>query len=245
MEPARSRAELVSYKGLKLVAVLNRPAGPARRRFPAVLFLHGFPGAEKNVDVQRALLDKGVGSLVLHFAGAWGSSGEYRFLDLPEQAAAGLRFLARQEWVDARRLGVFGFSMGGWTALHLASRPEVKAAVAVAPVGGPEMVGPDVHRVVGRLGRVLRVRGALGPKFVEAVRRRDPAKSVAKAGCPILLVHGTADETVPYPVSLRLKAASGGRARLVAARGAGHDFLDRRPWLTRLTARWLAEKLRA
>src|SRR5256885_510552 len=85
----------------------SRPAGREDQRFPAVLFLHGFPGAEKNVDVQRRLQAAGVASYSLHFSGAWGSEGYYRFSDLVPQAAAGLAFLASRPFVDARRLGVF------------------------------------------------------------------------------------------------------------------------------------------
>lgn len=241
---SRSWADHFTCRGRKLVGVLNRPPGPEGRRFPAVLLLHGYPGAEKNVDVQRELLKRGVASFALHFRGAWGSEGRYGFADLPEQARAGLRFLARQPFVDPRRLAVFGFSMGGWTALHLASMAPVRACAAVAPVGGPEMVSPRTREVIARMGRVLRVPGKrLADDFIATVRRRDPAAAVRRSRCPLLLVHGTDDQVVPFPVSRRIHAAAPG-SRLVAAEGATHDFLDRREWLARLTAGWLSDRVR-
>src|SRR4051794_4059116 len=116
-----SGATVLRYKGKKLLGVLNRPAGAdGGRRFPGVLFLHGFPGAEKNVDIQRRLLKLGIASFALYFSGAWGSEGEYRFTTLVPQARAALKFLATREFVDPRRLAVFGFSMGGWAALNAA-----------------------------------------------------------------------------------------------------------------------------
>ena len=133
----RSGSEVFQYDGVKMVGVMNRPAGREGRRFPAVLFLHGFPGAEKNVDIQRALLARGVASFALHFQGAWGSEGFYRFTTLPAQARAGLRFLLKQPFVDPERVGIFGFSMGGWAALQTAGlEPGLKCVAAVAPVGG-------------------------------------------------------------------------------------------------------------
>ena len=229
-----------------MVGVQHRPALAEGRRAPGVLFLHGFPGSEKNVDIQRALMERGVASFAPHFSGGWGSAGTYRFSTLLSQAEAALRVLAKLEFVDERRLAVFGFSMGGWTALNLGARiAALKGVVAVAPVGGSEMVGPAMEKALVRLSKPLRVLSGAGmaKDFAKSVRLEDPARAAAKEGCPILLVHGSADDVVPFPVSKRIAAAAGPRVRLVAAKGADHSFLDRRPWLARLTAGWLAERL--
>lgn len=240
---ARSYADLMAYRGKKLVGILNRPAGPDGKRYPAVLFLHGFPGAEKNVDVQRELLARGVASFALHFRGAWGSEGKYGFMDLPEQGLAALKFMKKQSFVDPERLAVFGFSMGGWAALNLAALVRVRGCMAVAPVGGPEMVTSDTPAAIARLARVLGLRGPEAAKlFAAAVRKRDPALSAKRAGCPLLLVHGTEDVVVPFPVSKRISAASG--ATLIPFKGAGHDFLEQRARLARLAADWLSDRLK-
>lgn len=245
--PMRSSAVAFRYKGLKLVGVLNRPAGPENARFPAVLFLHGFPGAEKNVDVQRALQALGVASFALYFAGAWGSEGRYTFTGLVPQAAAALRFLRSRPFVDPKRTAVFGFSMGGWTAINLAARAQgLKGAVAVAPVGGGEMIGRHTRSFVARACVTLNVGSleSVARDFAEAVRGADPAKAAASLGCPLLVVHGDADDVVPFPVSRRIKALAP-KTELVVARGVRHDFLEKREWLTRLTSRWLLEALKA
>ncbi len=241
-----SGAAILRWRGLKLLGVLNRPEGRSSQKHPAVLFLHGFPGAEKNVDVQRRLLRLGIASFSLHFGGAWGSEGEYAFSNLLPQARAGLAFLASREFVDARRLAVFGFSMGGWTALNLAARqPELRAAVAVAPVGGPEMVTELTHKRIAHLSRALRVSSAtaLTRDFKKSVARFDPARAVGRLACPLLLVHGDADDVVPHAISRRLYSLARPPKKLVLASGAGHDFLDRRDWLSRLTSDWLAGRL--
>lgn len=231
-----------------MLGVTHRPALKDGRKAPGVLFLHGFPGSEKNVDVQRWLMERGVASFAPHFAGAWGSQGVYSFATLVDQARAALKVLAAQDYVDARRLAVFGFSMGGWTALNLGAQASgLKGVAAVAPVGGPEMLGPDARSMITRLAKPLTAPapGPLFADFAASVRRLDPAAAVARPGAPLLLVHGTEDHVVPYGVGRRLAAAAGKRARFVTARGADHAYLDRRPWLARLTGSWLLSRLRS
>ncbi|MFH1726320.1 MAG: prolyl oligopeptidase family serine peptidase [Elusimicrobiota bacterium] len=242
----RNSIAVFRHRGAKMVGVLSRPQGPKGRRFPAVLLLHGFPGSEKNVDVQRALMGRGIAGFAPHSSGTWGSGGLYRFSTLVDQARAGLRVLARQPWVDARRMAVFGASMGGWTAIHLGRRvPALRAVVAVSPVGGPEMVTPEAFDFIERNGPTLRVASlaALRRDFVKTVRAGDPARSAARMKPPLLLIHGTADDIVPFSVSERIHAAAPGKSRLVTAPGADHGFLDRRPWLVGRVVRCLARRL--
>jgi len=243
---AHSGAVTLKHKGTKLVGVLTRPDGPATKKFPAVLFLHGFPGSQQNVDIRMRLMEEGVASFALHFSGAWGSDGYYEFSRLVEQAATALRFLSSQDFVDKRRIAVFGFSMGGWTALNISAlAPALKAVVAVAPVGGPEMVRGLTAERIGHLAKTLRVRSvaALTRDFAAAVTAQDPAKAAARRKMPLLLVHGTADDVVPCLISKRIYAAAAEPKKLVEADGAFHDFLDRREWLTKLTVDFLAKHI--
>jgi uncharacterized protein len=244
MAEMRSGFEVFKFKGVKMVGISNRPAGDGR--FPAVLFLHGFPGSEKNVDVQRALLLNGVGSFALHFQGAWGSEGRYTFSGLVPQALAALKFLRAKKWVDAKRTALFGFSMGGWTAINAGALDRrVKGVVAIAPVGGKEMVAPGTRDVVLKHSQPLRIKSAasLNRDFARAVTERDPAAAAAALKCPLLLVHGTKDDVVPYPISQRIFAAARDPKTLVKAEGAAHDFLDRREWLTGIASQWLLAQL--
>jgi dipeptidyl aminopeptidase/acylaminoacyl peptidase len=246
MIPAHGGMELFRVKGERMLVPYHRPAGPKSKRFPTVLFLHGFPGSEKSVDVQRALLRRGVASVAPHFLGAWGSGGTYRFTTLVAQARAALAATRRLPFVDPRRIAVYGFSMGGWAALNLAAmEPAVKAVCAVAPVGGPEMVGPSTLDFMRRLSRPLRTvsPAALKRDFAAAVTNQDPARAVARLKAPALLVHGTADDVVPCLISQRIAAAATGPLRLVIEAGAHHDFLEHREKLTKLCATWLADKL--
>ena len=243
---AHSGTEIFRVGGHRMLAGYHRPAGPESRRHPTVLFLHGFPGSEKSVDVQRALMARGIASVAPCFLGAWGSGGTYRFTTLVPQARAALRAARGLPFVDPRRLAVYGFSMGGWAALNLAAlEPSLKAVAAIAPAGGPEIVGPDTRAFLAHLSRPLNAPapGALLADFKRAMARFDPAKAVPRISAPLLFVHGDADDTIPSEISRRLASKAVGSVRLVIERGASHDFLDRREKLTRLVSRWLAERV--
>lgn len=163
-----------------------------------------------------------------------------------DQAAAGLRRLASRPEVDPKRLGVFGFSMGGWAAIHLGARSRgLKGVAVVAPAGGEEMLTPGLRSFVRSSSEVLRVGSvsALYKDIVRTIHRMDPAESAARLNCPLLLIHGMYDEVVPLAVSERIHAATNNETIFVKVRGAEHDFLDRRAWLTRRVSSWLAQKL--
>ncbi|MDE2141521.1 MAG: alpha/beta fold hydrolase [Elusimicrobia bacterium] len=243
---AHAGTEVLRVLGHRMLAQYHRPAGSERRRFPAALFLHGFPGSEKNVDVQRELMKRGIASLSPSFLGAWGSGGSYRFTTLVPQAAAALDRMKKLPFVDPRRVAVFGFSMGAWTALNLAGADRsLRAAVAVAPCGGPEMLGPGTRSFLAHLSRPLNAPkpAVLLADFRAAMRRFDPASAVPKLNAPLLLIHGDADDTIPVAVSRRLAALAPRGTRLVVEHGADHGFLDRREKLTRLAAGWIAERI--
>lgn len=245
---AHGGTEIFEVLGQRMLALYHRPAGPEGKRFPAVLFLHGFPGSEKSVDLQRALMARGIASVAPHFLGAWGSGGRYRFTTLVAQARAALRAVKTLPFVDPKRVAVYGFSMGGWTALNLAAdEPDLKAVAAIAPVGGPEMVGPQNTDFIRRLSRPLNTLPlkALTRDFARAVSTQDPARAAARMKAPLLLVHGDADATIPLLISRRILGSAGKKARLVVEKGGTHDFLDRRAKLTRLCASYFARRLSA
>ena len=229
-----------------MLATFLKPAGPDGKRFPTVVFLHGFPGSEKNVDVQRELMKRGVASVAPHFLGAWGSGGEYRFTTLPDQARAVLAAARKLDFVDPKRVALFGFSLGGWTARNAAAEePALKAVGAVAPVGSPETVRPPTLDFLPRLSRPLNTLApkALAADFTKAVSARDPGLAVRRITAPLLLVHGDEDPTIPCLISKRIAGNAAGPVRLVIEKGATHDFLDRREKLTRLCAGFLVKAL--
>ncbi|MCC6746733.1 MAG: DPP IV N-terminal domain-containing protein [Deltaproteobacteria bacterium] len=125
--------------------------------------------------------------------------GAFGTLPLEDQAA-GLRALgARYPELDLARVGVFGWSFGGYlAALAVLKRPEVyRAGVAVAAVA--DWLDYDTHYTERYLGL---------PAEAPAVYREASLLTHApRLSRPLLLVHGTSDDNVTFSHSLRLSDA--------------------------------------
>ena len=98
-------------------------AGP----HPVVLFLHGFPGNEKNLDLAQAVRRAGWDAVYFDYRGSWGSGGTFSFANALEDVAAWLAWIgepanAAKYRYDPARLAILGHSFGGWLALLTAPK---------------------------------------------------------------------------------------------------------------------------
>jgi dipeptidyl-peptidase-4 len=119
------------------------------RRFPVIMFVYGGPAAPQVSDSwqrdtlwNQMLVDAGYVVVKVDNRSATAISkklentvlkhlGEAETPDL----VAAARWLKKQTWVDAERVGVWGWSYGGWMTLNLMTRSqEFKAGISVAPV---------------------------------------------------------------------------------------------------------------
>ena len=138
-------SETVQYTsdGASLPAFLAHPTGPTAQR-PGLLILHEWWGLTDHMkDLARRFAQEGFAALVPDLYARQGSkvtqdpqeagtlmSGVSSQLMLRDLNAA-TRFLTSKPYVDARSLGVVGFSLGGILAItQAAHNSDLKAAVA-------------------------------------------------------------------------------------------------------------------
>ncbi|MEK7287813.1 MAG: alpha/beta hydrolase, partial [Elusimicrobiota bacterium] len=107
IDSVKFRSGGLHYAGVRFAPESLRP------RRPALLMLHGFPGAEKNTDLARALAARGWVCFLPHFRGSWGSSGLYSFSGILKDARIFWRRLQKDPQVNPGRMAVLGFSLGG------------------------------------------------------------------------------------------------------------------------------------
>lgn len=129
-------------------------------------------------------------------------SGMYQAADL---AYAALR--ARPE-VDARRIYVYGRSLGTAAATHIASTHEVAGLILESPFTSARDMARQHYRIV--------------PTFLVRLRLDNEGR-IARVHCPILIFHGTADRLVPITMGRAVAAAAGGSVEFVEIEGAGHN----------------------
>jgi len=138
-----------------VVGTLNQPVGVTDA--PVVLMLHGFGSSKDEVGnmyarLADALAKRGVGSLRIDFRGFGKSDGDTGMTTISAQVEDALlahAYLAGLPWVDAERIGVIGFSLGGGVStIAAAEHPDFfKSMVTWSSVG--DMV-TDMTGVVGQ-----------------------------------------------------------------------------------------------
>ncbi|MCB9640297.1 MAG: DPP IV N-terminal domain-containing protein, partial [Myxococcales bacterium] len=142
----------------------------------------------------------------------WERAIQGDFISKPlEDQVAGLRAVAQLvPQIDLKRVGVYGWSFGGYfSVMATLRRPDVfRAGVAGAPV--TDWMDYDTHYTERFLG--------LPQKDPQAYKRSNAILDAPKLQRPLLLIHGTADDNVFFLHSLKLSHA------LLLAQKA-HDFL--------------------
>ena len=167
--------------GVTLAGTVLSPKGPGLH--PAVVFLHG-SGAEgrwANAYVADYLARHGVVALIYDKRGVGASSGDWKTGTLEDLAADGraaVDLLAARADVDARRLGVFGHSQGGFIAPMVAADPRVRWIVDADGNVGPQYE-QDLFRVGTAFakrwhGDTLRDAMALYHEFIDVARNGLP-----------------------------------------------------------------------
>jgi uncharacterized protein len=134
--PARMEVLHIPSGGVKINGVAYLASGAGVH--PTFVLFHGLPGNEKNLDIAQAVRRDGWNAITVNYRGSWGSPGEFRFANNPEDAEATLAFLrdptnARTLGIDTTRLVIAGHSMGGWvTALTAAHDRGIRGAILIS-----------------------------------------------------------------------------------------------------------------
>lgn len=203
-------------------------AGP----HPAVVVVHGWGGAAGTMlPLVRPLHEAGF-SVLLFDARCHGRSDDDSFASLPrfaEDCAHAVAWLRAQETVDGKSICLIGHSVGAGAVLLAAARdPDIAAAVSIAAFRHPEDMmrrwfrwrGIPEHPV-GTL--ILRyIERVIGHRFDDIA----PVNTIRRVRCPVLLVHGADDETVPVDDASAIQAAGGAAVRLKIVEGSHDDYAD-------------------
>jgi len=248
-------------KGQQIVGMLHVPEG--RGRFPAVLLLHGFTGTKVEphrmfVKISRTLAEHGIASLRFDFRGSGDSAGDFEDMTIRSEVTDSLeaiKFLARHKRVNSRRLALIGFSMGGAVGSHVVAREKhrIKSSVLIAPVaegGGilDDLSTPDAVSSLAETGITDHEGDLVGVAFIRQFAEMKPLREVVKCHCPVLLIHGSKDQTVPVHHTDLYEHALQQHKRVVKkviVPGADHTF-NKHIWEFRVITEivdWLGETM--
>ena len=204
---------------------------------------HGYRSNKSEmIGIATALWRAGFCVLLFDYHGhgdSYGTPVTLGYSELQDFFAA-LNYAERR--VPGARLGVMGYSMGASIAIMgSARRPEVRAVMADSPFATHAgVVNHNVARLIGVSGGPLHMVTDFFLDRMAGYRSDDvaPVRDVVGiAPRPLLLFHGTADETVPVANAHAIYAAAGEPKELVLGQGAVHCgtyFLDRPAYCQRV-----------
>jgi dipeptidyl aminopeptidase/acylaminoacyl peptidase len=223
-----------SFDGVDVPAYLTLPPGSAGKNLPAIVLPHGGPGSRDiwGFDwLSQFFAARGYAVIQPEFRGSTGF-GESWFLNNGFQSwktaigdvnAAG-RWLEAQGIADPARLGIFGWSYGGYAALqsNVLDADLFKAVVAVAPVTDLYMLR---HESEGFTNENISKKSIGNAALDDA----SPARHAAAFKAPVLIFHGTTDLNVGFAESEAMDNAlrrAGKRSELVRYPGLDHQLGD-------------------
>jgi hypothetical protein len=189
------------------VHALELPA--AREGAPVVVYFHGNrETVESCVPYARALRDRGLSVLLVEYRGYGRSSGAAPTEDgLYLDAEAALDALASRG-IGPSRVVLWGRSLGTGVAAEMAARARGSALVLVTPF-------TSIPDLVTRVAPVVPARALMPDRF-------DTRSKAAAIRVPLLVVHGDADEVVPFAMGEEIARAVPG-ARMLRVPGATHN----------------------
>jgi fermentation-respiration switch protein FrsA (DUF1100 family) len=183
---------------------------PARDGARTIVYFHNNRETiEERVEFARALHARGFGVLLVEYRGYGASRGDPSERALYLDAEATLDMLARRG-VGPDRIVLWGTSLGSGVAAEMARQGRGSRLVLVSPY-------TSIPDLVTAVAPIVPARVLLADHF-------DTLAKASAIAVPTLVIHGDADEIVPFWMGQRLARDIGG-ARLVRVAGGHHGDL--------------------
>jgi hypothetical protein len=176
----------------------------------ALLWFHG--NAENlGYGLERLLFYSrlAVNVFAVDYRGYGKSEGSPNEAGVYRDADAAYDYLVQERHIQPKNIILMGHSLGGAVAIDLASRRECGGLIVQSSFTSAKAMARRLFRV---------------PLFEYIPKSRfDSLAKIQRVQAPILIVHGTRDETVPFCMGRRLFAAAPEPKFFFAVEGAGHN----------------------
>ena len=207
----REYKQFVTERGDTLNYYIQLPFGFEKgKRYPVLLTQYSGPGSQSvrerwSLDWEDALSHDGYIVACCDGRGTGFRGEKFKkctYADLGrkevEDQISFARFLAKQEEVDAERIGIYGWSYGGFMALNCALHGEglFRMAIAVAPVTSWRYYDTIYTEIYNGLPQD-------NPKGYDDNSPLSHAEKLAER-TKLLIIHGTADDNVHFQNSMEM-----------------------------------------
>ncbi len=191
---------------------------------PKVLLV--FHGNADNIgytlDRLRSFWRLGVNVLALDYRGYGKSEGSPDEAGVYRDAEAAYDYLIAVRQFPPQSVYLYGQSLGGAVAIDLAARHACGGLIVESSFTSGRAMARRMFRI---------------PLFEYVPKSRfDSLAKIARVRCPVLVIHGTQDELVPFSMSRQLYAAAPEPKAFLPIEGAGHNNLQEVGGVEYLTA---------
>lgn len=228
---------------LALAGMLMLPEGEGP--FPGVVFIHGSGTSRRDnpwyLTFAEEMRSNGFAVLLPDKRGSEASDGDWRdtsFEELATDTQAAYAFLSQVPEVDAARIGVIGFSQGGWIVPIVASRePSVAFVVSLSGAGvtaEEQLAFEEVNNIV-QMGTYRFVARLIARFTIPSIKQRNTWRATAgydpmpywnDVEAPAFAAFGGNDTNVPVEESIRRLSALSYDLRVEVYPEGGHGITD-------------------
>jgi len=227
---------VLEVEGITISGQLYLPAG--KTPYPTVCVCHGIPahipapGDSGYPLLAERICREGFAVLIFNFRGTGASGGNLDILGWTRDLKAVIDYLCTLPEVDKSHLSLLGFSGGAAVSVYVASQDSRISCVAACACLAEFTFVTEIDEprsVVDHFRNIGAIRDDNFPHSIEewlnGFRLVRPIEYVAGiAPRPLLLVHGSQDETVDVSDAYRLYDRAGEPKQIVIVNGAGHKL---------------------
>lgn len=177
-----------------------------------LIYFHGNAGnlSHRLPDLLQ-IRNMGINTLAVSYRGYGKSQGTPSEEGIYADGEAALEYAVRQLGFPLERIILLGRSIGTTVATHIAQQRKINGLILVTPLTS----GKDQATASG-LGLISFLAG----------NAFDNRMKIRQVSCPVLIIHGTSDQVIPYSMGKQLYETANDPKRFVTIPGAGHNNLS-------------------
>jgi uncharacterized protein len=177
---------------------------------PTIIYFYGNGACMAySTDVFEHFRRLGANVIIPDFEGYGMSGGKPSESGCYAAADAAYKYLLSRDDIDSKKIVTIGWSLGAAVAIDLASRRHVAGLVTVSAFTSLRAMAQQFTSWL--------------PMSLILKYRFDNEKKLAEISCPVLIVHGTDDELVPFAMSGQLAEVAKGKVTRFDVEGGRHN----------------------
>ncbi|MCD4698988.1 MAG: alpha/beta hydrolase [Phycisphaerae bacterium] len=186
---------------------------PAKDARGTALFFHGNGGnISHRLDSLRIFHSLSLNTLIIDYRGYGLSEGKPSEEGIYLDAQAAWKYLVERRDTAPEKIIIFGRSLGGAVAVHLAGKNNPKALIVESTCTSIPEIGSDLYPFLPRalLRRLSRY-------------QFNAREGISQAACPVLVVHSRDDDMIPFAHGRAIFDAAGEPKEFLEITGSHND----------------------